>query len=303
MKETNSSKQKKPAIKQAWLRVLLFILALLIATGIFQFLGFIIILAFKVDFDFFNIQTILYEPEYFNFLLVFKCIEVAGAFFAVWIFRKYLDNRSIKTLGFSFKNKGNDVLWGFLFGVLLISLGFFSLKFSNLLEVTAITANTKTIIGGFTFFVLVAFHEEVIFRGYILNNLVTSMNKYLALFISAVLFAIVHAMNPNISVLAFINLVLAGLVLGASYIHTKNLWFPIMLHLSWNYFLGPIYGFEVSGLTLETLVHHDVSGNELITGGKFGFEGSIILTFLLVIGFFTIERFYSKHSKKQDVKA
>ncbi len=298
MMEKSSSKQKKPAIKQAWLRVLLFILALLVATGFFQVLGFIIILAFNVELDFFNIQTILYEPEYINFLLVFKLLEVVGAFFAVWIFRKYLDNRSIKSLGFSLKNKGKDAFWGFVFGILLISLGFFSLNFSNLLEVTAITANAKTIIGGFAFFVLVAFHEEVVFRGYILNNLMTSMNKYLALSISAIIFALVHGMNPNITILAFINLVLAGLVLGASYIHTKNLWFPIMLHLSWNYFLGPIYGFEVSGLTLETLVHHDVSGNELITGGKFGFEGSIILTFLLVTGFFAIDRFYSNYSKK-----
>jgi len=107
-------------------------------------------------------------------------------------------------------------------------------------------------------------------------------NKYLALFISSVLFALIHGMNPNLTIIAMVNLAIAGGVLGITYIYTKNIWYPVFLHVSWNYFQGPIYGFEVSGTQAVSIISQKVSGNELITGGDFGFEGSIILTFLMI---------------------
>ena len=118
-------------------------------------------------------------------------------------------------------------------------------------------------------------------RGYILNNLMTSMNKYAALVLSSIIFMAAHLMNANLSILGVINLFLAGLVLGIYYIHKRNLWFSIGMHLTWNFFQGPVFGFEVSGYETHSIIGQNIQGSEIITGGEFGFEGSILATILI----------------------
>lgn len=289
---------RKPAIKYAWLRVLLFIIGFLIAATLIQTIGIMILMVVKTDFKIEDFKSFMSDTENFNYILLLKFLGLLAVLFTVWIFRKFIDRRTVMSLGFSLKNKSKDIIAGFGLGFVLITLGFLILYISGYLKVVNIVFNSKTIFGTFLFFVFVAIHEEILFRGYILNNLMTSMNKYVALAISAVLFALIHGINPNITIVAVVNLILAGFVLGVSYIHTKNLWLPIFFHLSWNYFLGPIYGFEVSGLVFNTTIVQEVVGSDVISGGKFGFEGSLILTALLIIGFFAIDKFYKTRSLK-----
>ena len=186
-------------------------------------------------------------------------------------------------MGYSIKGRLKDCIYGILTGFVLISIGFLILYFAGYLKVTNILFNAEIVVGSFFFFLVAAMIEEVMFRGYILNNLMEYGNKYVALLISSVLFALIHGLNPNLSIIAMVNLAIAGVVLGITYIYTKNIWYPVFLHVSWNYFQGPIYGFEVSGTEAKSIIMQEVSGNELITGGSFGFEGSIILTVLMIV--------------------
>ena len=148
---------------------------------------------------------------------------------------------------------------------------------------------------------IVAFYEEVVFRGYILNNLLASVNKWLALLITAILFALAHSANPDFSIIPAINIFLAGILLGINYIYTKNLWFAIMLHFSWNFFQGPILGYKVSGLNMQSLLERELQGNVFFTGGNFGFEGSILATLLYTAACITLvcvyEKKYAHHSQ------
>jgi len=128
---------------------------------------------------------------------------------------------------------------------------------------------------------MIAVSEELIFRGYVLKNLMKSFNKWIALLISAVLFSIVHSSNNGIPAIGFVNTFLGGLVLGVAYIITRSLWLPIFFHLSWNFIQGPILGFRVSGLTFESIMSIEIKGPAMITGGEYGFEGSVISTILL----------------------
>ena len=104
---------------------------------------------------------------------------------------------------------------------------------------------------------------------------------------------VMHLGNSNMSMVPLFNLFLAGLLLGVYCIHKNNLWFPIGAHFTWNYFQGPVLGFEVSGNEVESLFIQRLSGSDIITGGDFGFEGSIILTVLMIAGIVYVHRRYS----------
>nr|MDE6348537.1 CPBP family intramembrane metalloprotease [Bacteroides sp.] len=84
----------------------------------------------------------------------------------------------------------------------------------------------------------------------------------------------------------FLNIVLAGCFLGASYVYTRNLCFPITLHWFWNWIQGPLLGYNVSGNEFgqESLLVVRFPVDSLINGGSFGFEGSVLCSVLLIIG-------------------
>ena len=226
--------------------------------------------------------------------IIFMFSSMIGAFGLIAIYRKYIDKESFFDMGFSIKNRLFDLLLGIATGIVLISIGFIFLIATGSLEIIEIDLNIKWFIGSMLLMMLVSLHEEVIVRGYLLNSLMAVSNKYFALLLSSVLFGAMHLMNPNISAISFVNIVLAGFLLGISYLHSKNLWFPMGLHFSWNFFQGPVLGFEVSGQKMESLITQKISGNELITGGEFGFEGSLIATILMVLTIIILNWFFDR---------
>jgi energy-coupling factor transporter transmembrane protein EcfT len=133
------------------------------------------------------------------------------------------------------------------------------------------------------FLVAVALIEELMFRGYLLNNLMHSLNKWLALLITAILFTLAHTDNPGVTILPVLNVFVAGVLLGINYIYTKNLWFSIFFHFIWNVFQGPVLGYDVSGIELQSLLQQNMEGPALLTGGAFGFEGSILCLALILL--------------------
>jgi len=176
----------------------------------------------------------------------------------------------------------------------LIAIGFLILFILGYLSVDGFSFPLGTIVLYFMLFVVVSLHEEIMMRGYVLNNLMQSMNRYVALSFSSVIFMSIHLLNPNISFLSVVNLFLAGIVLGIYYIHKPNLWLPIGMHLTWNFFQGPIFGFEVSGIETKSIIDQSISGNEIITGGAFGFEGSVLATISITIMIVYLDKKYKK---------
>jgi len=269
---------QNPAIKKGWLRALLIIIPFLIVTIIFLLVGKVIsklIIDSLINESSIS-QTILEQSK----MLIVQFFGTIGTLTIVWIFTRFIDRRELNDIGFSLKNRSKDILYGLLTGLLLMGIGTLILWINGNLSITAINFNFISLFQSILIFILVSINEEVFVRGYILPNFMDSMNRYLALLLSALLFTVMHLFNPNVSFLGITNILLAGLLLGISYIFTKNLWFPIALHFSWNFFQGPIFGFEVSGTNTDTLISQTITGSELLTGGKFGFEGSLLASLL-----------------------
>jgi membrane protease YdiL (CAAX protease family) len=170
---------------------------------------------------------------------------------------------------------------------------------------TGIALEPEKLLTGLLLFIIVSFTEEIAFRGYILHNLMQSMNKWYALVLSSIPFALVHIQNPGVAEANYIPIIyifFAGLLLGINYLYTKNLWFGIALHFSWNFFQGPILGYDVSGFSSAALLQQTQKGPALLTGGEFGFEGSVLCLALSVLAIFLLSSYYSKQQQPTTVE-
>ncbi len=125
--------------------------------------------------------------------------------------------------------------------------------------------------------------EEMLFRGYLFQVLVKAIGPFATMLPMAVLFGLAHSANLNFTLLAFVNTVLWGIVLGYSFILSGDLWLPIGLHFGWNWTL-PLLGVNLSGFTMSVTgysMHWNIGA--LWSGGDYGPEGGLLTTAILVL--------------------
>lgn len=275
---------QQPHIKQGWLRAVLFLIAYLLLM-IFTAKALI------------NLPFSISLPDV-PILWVNILIQLILGIVLVVAFRKWVDRSTIKSLGLPLQQYAREAMIGLISGIFLCHFIAVVLWLMQLLEWMPSDISFLSLLPSFLLMALVAFTEELVFRGYLLNNLMQSTNERTALFASAFMFAAAHSFNPEFNLTAFLNILLAGLLLGINYIFTRNLWFGILLHLSWNFVQGPVLGFKVSGLELPSLLEQNLRGSILLTGGEFGLEASWLTTIVFGI---MIPVFYLLFQKKYKV--
>lgn len=216
-----------------------------------------------------------------------------GAFaFATWVARRWLDHRSLRSLGFQVGTQTLlDLLVGTAIpGLLMGAIYLFEsavgwLRFESWgWQAVSIGAVFRGLAVYLIVFILTAIGEELISRGYQLQNLADGISLPWALFVSAVLFAALHAANPGAGAASFVGILAAGYFLAYAWVRTGQLWLSIGLHLGWNFFEGVVFGFPVSGLGVYRLIEQHVTGPKLITGGDFGPEAGLVVLPALAFG-------------------
>jgi membrane protease YdiL (CAAX protease family) len=122
--------------------------------------------------------------------------------------------------------------------------------------------------------------EEWVMRGYIYRTLRERWPAWASALASSLLFALLHLQNPGFSWLALANIALAGMVLSALAERTGSLWSSAVAHGVWNFAVACLLSLPVSGVSPFHLLRVATAGNAEVTGGGFGPEGSAVLTFL-----------------------
>jgi len=179
-------------------------------------------------------------------------------------------------VGLDARSAPRDFVFGLLFGAGLFTLVILELAAGGFYRIVAAHVSWDL---GFAALLLLAdaLLEELLFRGVLFRLLEEWTGTWIALTASAALFGLAHAANPGATWFSSLAIALeAGVLLGAAFVVTRNLWFPIGLHCAWNFFEGPVYGSEVSGhqfLTSAVVSH--VAGPTLLTGGQFGPEAGL----------------------------
>lgn len=275
-----------------WLRILAIVIPYFIFVGLFELLGALIAGVHLTDFD---AQLTSLQDTILSFF------SLLGTSFVLWVFMKYVDKEKFIYLGLSTKGRIEEFNAGFFIGGLVMALAYVLLVFMDEIRFKEIVFEPKEIIYSILTYTFVSISEEMLARGYVLKNLMLSFNKYIALIVSSLIFAMLHLANPNMDWFSFFGLFSAGILLGISYIYTKNLWFPIGLHLSWNLFQS-LFGFNVSGQDFYSLIEFNITDKNRLNGGDFGFEGSIFSVIFEVLIIISIWIYYHKKRNKKTVE-
>ena len=120
--------------------------------------------------------------------------------------------------------------------------------------------------------------EELLLRAVVFRLVEEISGTTIAVVFSAALFGLLHALNPGATVVSGAAIAIeAGVLLAVAYVLTRNLWFVIGIHLGWNFTEGSLFGAKVSGgAASHALMRTSISGPDLISGGGFGPEASLV---------------------------
>ena len=278
---------KNSSVTYGWLKALLFIIC-------FLSFGFIVHLLLTI-FGGGILRSILrvlglfsgaqwYYKEWVTIALTYPI----STLFWVWIFHKIINKQSFFSLGFQLRGYKDDLILGIFLGAGIIGLGFVTLYVLNFLSLESIKFSFNNhILYIFVFFLITVGKE-----GFILKNLSSSLNKYIALVLSSLAYVYLQVnigiawidlnMIVEKGIVPLLNLFLFGILLGLYCIYKNNLWFPIGMNFSWNYLKGPVCSFWNYHHGMDSIFIHNLKAGQ--------FEESILLTALLIIGIVFIHK-------------
>ena len=217
--------------------------------------------------------------------------EAISLFLAIFLMTK-ISKISTEQLGFSKDNILSSYFKGALFGTLQIFTVFSIILGLKAIEVYYVLNIPMIIfIKVFIFFIFQGLFEEILFRGYLMPFFSKVIGIKFTIILLSFLFTCIHLFNPNLNIVGLVNIFLSGVTFSLIYYYTGNLWIVGAMHTLWNFILGFIVGSQISGIITYNSVFFSipVENKDLISGGVFGFEASIVTTIVeLTISLFVI---------------
>jgi len=224
---------------------------------------------------------------------------------AVYIARRWVDKKDFDSLGLTISWQGAaDVLFGFVLSGIMMGAVFgvmLTLGYVGKVEMTAMGWSTAGLLVSSLFIMaLVGFWEELVFRGYILQNMAEGLGMSTAVLISCVLYGAVHSVNPNAGLLSTAIIILFGYLRIYGYVGTGQLWLSMGMHTGWNFFQATVFGFAASGhVENRTLLTHDALAADWLSGGDFGPEASVITIPVVLIALVAMWAWSSMSIRRQ----
>ena len=206
---------------------------------------------------------------------------------AAILYCRRFEKRSVKSMGLIRGHAIRNYLVGGLVGAgsftaaLAITAAFRGVKVGPMQPLAGLW---PTLLLMLVTFMLQSAGEELLTRGYLMVSLSKKNRMAFSIGISSLVFGLLHVGNPGIQFLAFVNIVLVGIILGLLVLLSGDLWAACGYHALWNFFEGNIFGVSVSGQTAgKSLFQVSVTGHDkLLTGGDFGLEGGLGTTLVLL---------------------
>jgi uncharacterized protein len=174
-----------------------------------------------------------------------ELVEAVAAVGVLVFLAKVIECRPLAEVGLGRRHLVRNTVLGFALGLGLFLLLFGMQNLPVLVGVEAWPAKVPwlelsvfLVSIAFVFTCLIGVAEEVLFRGILFRILEEGLGSWLALAISASLFALIHMDPQHPSLILITPQLLGGILLGAAYMLTRSLWLPIGIHWATDFIQG-----------------------------------------------------------------
>ena len=123
--------------------------------------------------------------------------------------------------------------------------------------------------------------EEMLFRGLLMNVVIRKCGRAAGILAPSVLFASLHIIGMNFSLLSCVQVMVAGTLVGVMFsliaLEGHSIWNSAVVHAVWNMIIiggGLVIGTELDEYSICSYVLETRSF--LLTGGEFGIESSVV---------------------------
>ena len=143
------------------------------------------------------------------------------------------------------------------------------------------------------FFLMAAFFEDFLMRGYSQWVLTQGMQFWPAAALLSTLFGALHLFNPGEAKIGIAAVIAIGLFFCLTLRRTGTLWFAIGFHMAWDWGESYFYSVPDSGsMAPGHLLNSSFHGPDWLTGGSVGPEGSYLLFILIAVLWALFSRTY-----------
>lgn len=254
--------------------------------GLFLAEGVIILLHFALGKnmlvgDVFDVQTI-------TLITYYGYIIISAVTLLYW---KLIEKKPLSQMGLT-KSFGSYFI-GAVIGVILLAVSIFAVVLTGSIEYNGLFKNSDVLMIVLLFggFIIQGATEEFLCRGLVLHSLKDKTPLWFAIAISTILFIIPHWSSlfdggTVYGIIGIANLVLISVIFSLLTVRFKNIWVACGLHSFWNAILACIMGLNLSGNedSVAAVFNMQSVGENVLNGGAYGIEASVITTVVLAVG-------------------
>ena len=209
---------------------------------------------------------------------IFLVFSFGPIFLLLWVWLAGVEKRPFWTMGLEKTGAATKYLRGILIGLVMFtaSIGISAMFGFVAIEDGGTQPRGLAALAGvmlvFLGWMVQGAAEEAVTRGWLLPVIGARYKPLWGILISALVFMIFHGLNPNLSGIALLNLLLFGIFTALYALYEGGLWGVFSIHTAWNWAQGNLFGLEVSGGAVPggTLFDLMETGPDAITGGPFG---------------------------------
>lgn len=216
-------------------------------------------------------------------------VPFAGMGAAIWAWSRYVERRSLATMGLTGDGRLRKYMAGLAIGVGMMAVAVMLIWLAGgyagegILPAFSAPASLVWIAILLPCFAFQSGVEEFIFRGWLLSAVTRRWNMLAGFIASSCAFSFLH-FSPHQPLREIIMTFTFGLFACAWARRTGSIWGVMGWHAGWNWITGVGFAVPITGFDLDLpalLVQLTPTGPDFLTGGAAGPEGSVLTIALL----------------------